>query len=803
MPLQHTLYTSRIFCLRKCCHNGIYVIWRTGARQRASTLLIYRLIRIPFLLFFIVWIAGGPLGPPVAAQAPQISAPRPGAAVVRIPRVTQPPKIADFLNGVPREAGAAIQGFRQFNPGDGTPISQPTVAYLSYDDKSFYAVFVCKDDPGQVRAHYAKRKDIAEDDQVAVYLDTFHDRRRSYLFATNPLGIQLDAIYTEGQGYDFSFDTLWYSEGRLTPDGYIVKIAIPFKSLRFSGAPLQDWGIALNRTIVRTNEVAYWPYLTQRVQGLTQQFAAVEGLENISPGRHVQLIPYGLFARARFLDRATPQFRTDNEFRGGLDAKFVVRDALTFDLTLNPDFSQVESDEPQVTINQRFEVFFPEKRPFFIENAGFFQTSQTPNNLFFSRRIVEPQFGARMTGKVGHWALGWLLVDDRAPGKLLPVTDPHHGDRAGIGVVRVQREFASQSVVGIHVTSLDFAQSSNRVFSLDTRIKFNPNWVFVGQLAKSYTHTLAGNRFAGPIYSAGVGRSGRRFNYSGGYLDRSPKFHTDLGFVPRVDIRQMSHFASYFWRPEKGRVLAFGPSVFTLVNWDRLDRVQDWQVNPAFEFDFPGQTTFRVSRFEAFELFQNIGFRKHKSSISASTQWVKWLALNGDFNRGTSVNFFPASGPSFLANSQSASFGFTVRPSPRLRFDQTYIYSRLSTRAGSTPAPFTAGPSIFNNHILRSKLNYQFNRELSLRAIVDYNAVLPNPPLVALERAKRLTADLLLTYLLNPGTAFYVGYTDRYENLSLDPGAPPLLPPMLRRTASPDTATGRQFFFKLSYLFRF
>jgi hypothetical protein len=759
-------------------------------------------------LLILLGVVGGLPG--VAQTAPPTA---------RIPRVSRPPSIEDFLQGRAREAEAELTGFRQYEPGDGTPVSRATTAYLSYDDKNLYVVFVCKDEPGKVRAHLAKREDIGNDEKVGILLDTFQDRHRAYVFAANPLGIQLDGIFTEGQGYDFSFDTLWYSEGRLTPDGYVVWMAIPFKSLRFSDAPVQKWGIAVHRVIIRTNETAYWPYITQRVQGLAQQFATLEGLEHISPGRNIQLIPYGLFARARFLDTSEPnhlRFRTQNDFRGGLDAKFVVKDALTFDVALNPDFSQVESDEPQVTINQRFEVFFPEKRPFFIENAGFFQT-RIP--LFFSRRIVDPQFGVRMTGKVSRWVLGALGMDDRKPGGA--TSEPAPRGRAGIGVVHAVREFSQQSKVGVFFSSRDAGPTYNRVISLETRIKLSENLVFEGQAMKSFARQnpdspdclKGGQRLAGPAYFAELLFLGRHLSYDARYSDRSPNFCSELGFVRRVDIRDSEYFVDYTWRPEHRRLVSFGPSVFVLVNWNRAGQLQDRIVNYKFGATFTGQTSLEVRRIEALELFQQFSFRKHMTKFSFSSEPLKWFTAYADYSQGTDVNFFPGTPPlplappvplpPFLADAANADAGFTLRPSPRVRFGETYIYSRLVTRDGSTPAGFASGTSIFSNHILRSKLNYQFNRELSLRAILDYNAVLSNPQLVALDRAKRLTVDLLFTYLLNPGTALYVGYTDRYENLSLDPGMPPGIPASANRTGSPTHSTGRQFFVKMSYLFRF
>lgn len=375
-----------------------------------------------------------------AAQRP------PPGGNIAIPRVTRPPALDDFLKGTPREAEAVVTGFVQRDPADGAPASQKTTAYLSYDATHLYVVFVCGDtEPDKVRARLTRREDIGGSDEiVGVLLDTFHDRRRAYEFLANPLGVQLDGIATEGQDDDFSFDALWQSDGRVTPTGFVVWMAIPFKSLRFSRDAVQTWGIGLLRSIPRANELSFWPYVTKRISGFAQQLGTMTGLRAISPGRNVQVIPYGAFAGARFLEDApaAPGYRTKNDLRAGLDAKMVLRDAVTLDLALNPDFSQVESDEPQVTVNQRFEVFFPEKRPFFIENAAFFTT---PQALLFSRRVADPQIGLRLTGKVGKWAVAGLAADDRAQGQRVGNDDPLFAKRAGIGVLRVQREFAPGS----------------------------------------------------------------------------------------------------------------------------------------------------------------------------------------------------------------------------------------------------------------------------------------------------------------------------------------------------------------------
>ncbi len=211
---------------------------------------------------------------------------------VSIPRVERPPTLEDFLGmePVPALAGklAKVEGFLQREPKDGEPASQPTVVYLGYDDKKLYVVFVAFDsEPGQIRARMTRRENIYDDDLVGVMLDTFHDQRRAYSFVCNPFGIQLDRLYAEGQGYDDSFDTLWDSQGKLTAKGYVVWMAIPFHSLRFSASG-QSWGIILQRVVPRLNESSYWPLVSSRIDGLLNQEGTLEGLERISPGRNIR-----------------------------------------------------------------------------------------------------------------------------------------------------------------------------------------------------------------------------------------------------------------------------------------------------------------------------------------------------------------------------------------------------------------------------------------------------------------------------------------------------------------------------------
>jgi hypothetical protein len=727
-------------------------------------------------------------------SSPAAGQSRAGPPTLAIPRVATPPRLEDYLDGRERDDEVRVTGFRQNRPGDGEPVSQETTAYLSYDDRHLYVVFVCKDrEPSKIRARLTRREQFFGDDLVGVALDTFSDRRRAYLFLANPLGVQGEGILTEGQGDDFSFDTLWASRGRLTPDGYVVWMAIPFKSLRFPAAPRQRWGILLGRIIPRANEQSFWPFVTSRLEGFIQQFATATGLERISPGRHVQLIPFGTALSARLRDEETAASRIAHDARAGVDAKLVVRDAVTVDLAVNPDFSQVESDEPQVTVNQRFEVFFPEKRPFFLENAAFFAT---PVPLFFSRRVVDPQWGGRVSGKAAGWAFGALAIDDRAPARQ---ARPAAGDptRAAIQVVRVQREVAEQSGVGVLVTSRRVGSAWNRVLAADARVKLGPNWVVTAQAAASASGEADEAR-RGAAYEIRLTRGGRHLWYNLAYRDISPHFRADLGFVPRIDLRQIDQFVAYQWRPRRGRLVAFGPSLFASALADHSGRLQDWVVRPQWRFEWKGQTELEVGPTEALERFEGIDFRRHATRVFFRTEALGWLVWSTSYTWGTGINFVPAEGLApFLADSVTLRSGLSIRPVPRLTYEQTYIFTRLATRPSAVPMGMEPGVPIFTNHLARARVNVQFTRAWSLRVIVDFSGVARNATLAALDPRKRLTADVLLAYQLNPWSAVYVGYTDTYENL-----VPGLAGP-LGRLAAPTTSVARQLFVKTSYLLRF
>jgi hypothetical protein len=747
---------------------------------------------------------------PIAARAGQGTSAK--LATVTVPRVDRAPTLEDFLGMRPNAAMegrmARVEGFIQQIPSDGQSASQRTEVYVGYDDKHLYVVFVAFDsEPGKVRARMVRRENISDqDDWVEVALDTFHDQRRGFLFDCNPLGVQWDALWSEADGEDSSFDTVWASRGQVTPQGYVVWMAIPFKSLRFPPATAQTWGLIFTRWIARVPEKSTWPHVSSRIQGRMNQAGTMNGLERISPGHNLQFIPYGVFRAFRALDAldlSAPRFtgkRADVD--GGLDAKIVMKDSLVLDLALNPDFSQVESDEPQVTVNQRFEVYFPEKRPFFIENSSFFQT---PINLLFTRRIADPQFGVRLTGKRGHYSVGALFADDQAPGRIVLPSDPLHDKRAWLGVLRVNRDIFRQSTLGLIYADREFEGSFSRVFGIDGRFKLGRNWVASGQAVTSDTRRLDGSHLAGPAYDFALARAGRQFTYEFNYNDRSPGFRADAGFLPRTDIRQFEQEIGYQWRPEGKFLISWGPSVRTTAVYDHSGTRLDFSHETSVVWNLTGQTgltlfyvvgreRLRPQDFPGLSAAQD--FSRDQRGFAFASGYFPWASVDVVFTWDKLINIQPPLGQlPALAGATNGTLQLTFRPSTRLRADNTYLFARLVDRGTHT--------TIYNNHILRSKWNYQFTRELSARVILQYEALLPNASLTGLEKAKNFNTDFLLTYLVNPWTALYVGYNSNLQNIALVPcpTASGCSTQVIRTGGFINDARG--FFVKFSYLFRF
>lgn len=754
--------------------------------------------------------------------------------IITIPRIDRAPKLEEFLGMAPALGApkmAKIDNFVQLQPKDGAPAQEKTDVYIGYDAKNFYAVFVCFDkDPHKIRNRMTHREDLSPstDDEVQVYLDTFNDKQRAYGFMTNPSGIQLDYIWTEQQGYDLSWDTVWDSYGKQTDKGYVAMFSIPFKSLRFPSSQQQTWGILFQRVIPHDNDNSFEPWVSSSIQGRLNQEAPLEGLSGISPGRNIQLNPYGVLDAFRDLDERDPNnpsyLRNHLGARVGLDGKMIVHDSLVLDFTVNPDFRQLESDQPQNTVNQRFEVFFPEKRPFFQEGANFFQT---PFNLYFTRRILNPQFGARLTGKVGPWGIGLLSSDDQGPGLVVPTYDPLSGKRAYFNVARITRDLWKQSYVGIFYSDREFpgaapaantlcfttapstteqfacTSHSNRVAGADFTFHFGPNFWLNGQALTSTTDEAGGLHMSGQLYNSYAEYSTRHIEENIQLSDTDAGFLTLMGFFHRPDVLHESNYFRYLFKPE-GKVLTdWGPYDYQRVEFDHQGVQLDTVTEVGLNIDLKASTNiqpwkgFSQEVLRPFDFSSLPGNKRYKEGywgFFLNNSYFKLVTFNTVWNWNRTPNFDPPGNtPPFLTNELSGNLTLSVHPWNPLSIDNSYILERLTTRTNPSHG-------IVNANVIRSKWTYQYNPRLSVRTIFQYNAEIVNPLYTADDHPKIFNTDFLITYLVHPGTAFYLGYNSNLENLN----ALDITDHVgLVRTNRSYINDGRTIFGKVSWLFRF
>jgi Domain of unknown function (DUF5916) len=750
---------------------------------------------------------------------------------VTIPRLDADPHVNDFLVSPLRAPSAKqmlrVDDFIQRYPADGKPVSESTVAYLGYTKEYLYVAFVCKDrTPGLVRAHMLARDSLGDDDFVEVMLDTFDDQRRAFAFDANALGIQADGLYSEQSGSDYSFDTVWDTWGKRTPTGYVVLMRIPFASLYFAKADpgqMRTWGIILQRNISHANEAAYWPRSRHSVAGRLTQDMAADGFKDIEHGKNLQLEPYALGRNLRQLNTVDPvnPYFEDKHLQGytGLDAKFILHNSLVLDTTVNPDFSQVGVDNP-ASPNQRFPPYFAEVRPFFIENSSYFNT---PVSLYYTNNIEKPQFGARLTGKLGRYALGILGVDDRSPGDAVPPSDPEANKRAHFYEGRVNRDLGSLSNVGIIYADREYLDSFNRVGGLDYRARVKNRWTLTGQAVTSATQNVSNDTqgeqacealtltCSGQTYSQQVNYSDLHRNVWVDYNDTSAGYVTDTGFFRRPDVREPSGYYSYTFRPPHGPILSHGASVYGERIWDHTGLPLDAYINPEYSITFKHRTSLsanidlgqdRLRPVDYPALAEPVEYHSHTSGVNFYTSPVPYVAVGGGVYTGTVINYSPPSdaGPGPV-NVTSPNLNVEVKPIKSIDLQNSYVYTHFTN--------LESGDVVYDNHELISRWNYQMAKSLSFNLIGQYVSTLPNPQYTSQANSKSLFVDALFTYLPHPGTAVYFGYLGNGANLDRAlctrdaNGACNTSDPILPPTYSSMINTSKTIYMKVSYLLRF
>jgi hypothetical protein len=743
----------------------------------------------------------------------------------KIPLLTEPLRLSDFAGMEPKPALKSqlvkVTGFVQNAPNDGEPATQKTDVWVAHTKSTIYFVFICHDDrPSAIRGHLARRENISGDDTVSVLLDPFQDRRKGVVFSVNPVGVQADAAWTDsptldyGSDADYSYDQVWESEARVTAEGWMALIAVPFRSLRFHAA--SDWGVVFQRNLPRNSEVDFWPRVSTSTPGVLSQEAIMHGIEGVTGSHNLQINPYVLAQNERqliTLDPLNPYFSSRAlEGTGGGEAKLIVKDDVVIDGTINPDFSDVESDQPQFTVNQRYSVYFPELRPFFLENANYFST---PILLVYTRNIVHPEFGIRLTGKIGSTNLGFFAIDDREPGETYPPGNPLNQQRAKFIVARVSQDLRKNSSVGLIYTDREFGGGWNRIGGIDFTAYLTKHWTAIGQVVESSTMSpdspgTPQTYAAGPAAYLELQRTGHSFNLDSLNKDYSTGFQSQVGFIPTTNLYSDQTHGTYLWYPKKKLIQSFALDAVGLFAWDH-------QGNPLYRyFTFSpyitlprqmiiapqmGQNSDTLGPQDGYPLAHNVSFTENFGGIAARGAPFSQFNFFLTALLAGNVNYNPVAGgvPSLLHADEVEAL-ITLQPVKALTVDNTYLLDRDHSAA--------TGAFVYESQTFRTKINYQFTRSLSARVIAQYDSTLVNPAETSLPRTKQIGTQALFTWLPHPGTVLYVGYNNDLQNLdrslcnrlpdgSCDPSNP--VPPR-----SIDYLNdGKQIFVKFSYLFRF
>ena len=759
---------------------------------------------------------------PVSPQPPKTGLP----ASFDVPLLAAPLHLSDFegmkpLPGIADKL-ARVSGFVQNQPNDGEPATQPTEVWVGHSSTTLYFVFACHDNhAAAIRGHLARRENVSGDDTISVLLDPFQDRRRGIVFELNPAGVQADAAWTDssslqyGADADYSYDQVWDSETRVTSSGWMALMAIPFRSIRFRSES-QNWGVVFIRSLPRNSELDFWPRVSTRVSGVLSQEGTMHGIEGVTGSHNFQLNPYVLAQNERELinlDPLNPYFSSRGlEGTAGGEAKVIIKDRIVLDGTINPDFSDVESDQPQFTVNQRYPVYFPELRPFFLENANYFST---PILLVYTRNIVHPEFGIRATGKLGRTNIGLLAIDDRLQGDTYPAGDPLHGQHAKYTVARISQDVGENSSAGVVYTDQEFGGGWNRIGGIDVAAHVSPSWTVIGQMVESSTmgptsDGAPSSYFAGPAAYAEVQRTGHSFNLDSFFKDFSTGFRSELGFIPTTNLYSNQSHLTYQWFPKGSSIQSFALDGISLVGWDhqgnRLYRYFTFSPYVSLPRQFIiapqlGQNSDTLGPQDGYPLQHNVNFTENFGGLVVRGSPYAQLNFSLTALRTGNVNYNPVPGgvPALL-DAELVQALFSVQPFRQLTSDNTYLLDRDRSVAN--------GAFVYENQVFRTKINYQFTRSISARVIAEYDSTLANPAETSLQRRKQIGTQALFTWLPHPGTVLYIGYNNDLQNLDralcnrgLDGACDPSNPSLPR--ADSYLNDGKQIFVKFSYLFRF
>jgi hypothetical protein len=706
----------------------------------------------------------------------------PVPALMAATRVTTPPVIDGILDD---EAWTALplptDEWLSYNPLHGDKIPQKTTVWVAYDRDALYFAFRCDDpEPGGIKTSITRRDNIWSDDWVGLSLDALGTGQASYHLMVNPSGIQLDMINTISGYEDTSPDYIWDSAGRVNDRGYAVEIRLPLQSIRFKGADVVNMGILFWRRVSRIGVSVAWPALEPGKWVFDKHARLTFGDLDARPTREV--MPSATYSRAD--DRSTPvAWDTDHTGDLGLGAKWGLTDTITLDATVNPDFSQVESDAFQVEVNQRFPVYYSEKRPFFMEGAGIFNlagNAQGDAAMLYAvntRNIVDPIFGAKLTGTVGRVAFASLTAVDQAPGRTDDPNDPLHGKEKVFQVARAQMSLKPGSYAGAMATFTSFDSRRNAVAGGDFNLQFKGAQRISAFVLGSTTDREDGGHDSGLALQANYSFNSRRVNASTQVEHYDQSFVMDTAFLNRTGITNAWGYIDYNFYPDKDKhpwIRRITPFTYFQGGRDRVQDGDEYVSVTGARMSFTRQGFFRADVLFAKEPWRGTEYESRRFRIFGNVQLFRWLRPYANLNWGDAI-YYDEIDP-FLGRSVNSGFGATFQPTGRFT-ESVDITRTVFTRPG--------GENVYTVNLVNTRTTFQFTKSLAVRAIVQYDS-----------NEDRVLTDFLGSYEPRPGTVVYAGYGSLYRQRAYLDGE------WVDNTGAYLT-TRRGLFLKASYLYRF
>ncbi|GGA68225.1 hypothetical protein GCM10011369_07340 [Neiella marina] len=702
-------------------------------------------------------------------------------------------------------------------PFDNTPSPVTTRALLIENGSSLYIGFIADDpDPKQIRAFLKDRDKSWGDDIVGVKLDTYNNQNLAYRFFSNPLGVQIDGIENELTGNESdAWDGIWDSKGQINEHGYVVEMELPFRMLNFAESQQpQDWGIELVRRYPREQNLRISHIRLERGNKCELcQLATARGFSNVKQGQNLTIAPALVVARDETRDDDGP-WQSDNEFEPSLDVRWGITPDILFNATLNPDFSTVETDQAQLSINNTFALFVKEKRPFFLDNADYFSTDY---NLVYTRNIYAPNYGGKLTGRHNNHSLGVFIADDETTNILIP------GNRGSSvaelegestnAALRYNYDYTQDITVGWISTVRDADDYRNQVHGVDTRVRFNDTDVF--QLQKLYSRTeypddlyqqfcdtdddadcqpqhvedcdltgcdineqvLRTNKegtFSGHALKTDFSHDGKYWFYKLGYEEQNSGFRGDLGFIGKVDYnRKQIAGARYWYNDEDG---AWWQKFRLYSDWDITHNDNDELIEKEFDISARLDANYESELFFAYTRRDLVGPRidQSKLDIDGNTTLFSMdvfqlfgevkpfsgLYLNTKLEYGDAIDF----ASNRLGTKRLLRTVIDWSPNQHLQLKLRQTYRDLDAD----------GANVFIARLTDFRVTYQFNVQSFVRGSLIYknnarnkNNYLYDDPEDIDAHSRNFSFELLYAYKINPQTVFYAGYSE-YQDTTED-----------------------------------